>query len=327
MTGDLSAADGKPAAGAQVQSVHAESGSVSNVTTDAEGRYVARGLRVGGPYTIIITKDGVTERREGVFVDLAETAAIDATLGQQMQTVTVTGSAARSEIFSNQSMGSVTAISRADLETQASINRNLQDFARLDPRVSQTDKDRGEMSVAGQNSRYNSMTIDGVAVNDTFGLEANGSPTARQPISMEAIASVQVNVANYDVTQRGYTGANVNAVTKSGTNVYHGGAYYVTRDDRLVGKRYNRSTDAYTDAPDFKDNTKGLWVSGPLIQDKLFFFALAENYESSRSGPEFGAIGSGTGTTVGISPNQINRIKDIAQNRSRAAVFSSGIMR
>ena len=313
--GRISAADGNPAVGAQVQIVHTESGSVSNVTTDAEGRYVARGLRVGGPYTIIITKDGVTERREGVFVQLAETAAIDATLGQQMQTVTVTGSAARSEIFSNQSMGSVTAISRADLETQASINRNLQDFARLDPRVSQTDKDRGEMSVAGQNSRYNSMTIDGVAVNDTFGLEANGSPTARQPISMEAIASVQVNVANYDVTQRGYTGANVNAVTKSGTNVYHGGAYYVTRDDRLVGKRYNRTTDSYNDAPDFKDNTKGLWVSGPLIQDKLFFFALAENYESSRSGPEFGAIGSGTGTTVGISPNQISRIKDIAQSR------------
>lgn len=313
--GRISAADGKPAAGAQVQIVHTESGSVSNVTTDAEGRYVARGLRVGGPYTIIITKDGVTERREGVFVQLAETAAIDATLGQQMQTVTVTGSAARSEIFSNQAMGSVTSISRADLETQASINRNLQDFARLDPRVSQTDKERGEMSVAGQNSRYNSMTIDGVAINDTFGLEANGSPTARQPISMEAIASVQVNVANYDVTQRGYTGANVNAVTKSGTNVYHGGLYYVTRDDRLVGKRYNQTTDAYTDAPEFKDNTKGLWLSGPIIQDKLFFFALAENYESSRSGPEFGAIGSGTGTTIGISPNQINRIRDIAQSR------------
>ncbi|MFC0251198.1 TonB-dependent receptor [Massilia consociata] len=313
--GRISSADGTPAAGAQVQIVHAESGSVSNVVTDAEGRYVARGLRVGGPYTIVITKGGVTERRENVFVQLAETAAVDATLGQQMQTVTVTGSAARSEIFSNQTMGSVTSISRADLETQASINRNLQDFARIDPRVSQTDKERGEMSVAGQNSRYNSMTIDGVAINDTFGLEANGSPTARQPISMEAIASVQVNVANYDVTQRGYTGANVNAVTKSGTNVYHGGAYYVTRDDRLVGQRYNQATDSYTDAPEFKENTKGLWVSGPLIQDKLFFFALAENFESSRSGPDFGPIGANTGTTIGISPTQINRLRDIAQSR------------
>ena len=312
--GRISNADGKPAAGAQVSIVHAESGSVSNVTTDAEGRYVARGLRVGGPYTIIITKDGVTERRENVFVELAETAAVDATLGQKMQTVTVTGSAARSEIFSRNTMGAVTAISRADLETQASINRNLQDFARIDPRVSQTDKERGEMSVAGQNSRYNSMTIDGVAVNDTFGLEANGSPTARQPISMEAIASVQVNVANYDVTQRGYTGANVNAVTKSGTNVYHGGAYYVTRDDNLVGDRFNATTGDYTEAPAFKENTKGIWASGPLVKDRLFFFALAENHKSSRSAPDFGAIGSGSGTTVPISPNQISRLQQIAKD-------------
>jgi hypothetical protein len=313
--GRVAGADGAPAAGAQVQIVHTESGSVSNVVTDAEGRYVARGLRVGGPYTIIISKNGITEKRENVFVELAATASVDATLGQAMQTVSVTGNRARAEIFSNSAMGSVTTLTRADLETQASINRNLQDFARLDPRVSQTDKERGEMSVAGQNSRYNSMTIDGVAINDTFGLEANGSPTARQPISMEAIASVQVNVANYDVTQRGYTGANVNAVTKSGTNVYHGGAYYITRDDRLVGKRYNATTGEYTEAPEFKDNTKGLWVSGPMIQDKLFFFALAEKYESSRSGPEYGAIGSGTGSTVGISPTQIARIQEIAQGR------------
>src|SRR5690606_36036513 len=139
--GRVSGADGAPAAGAQVQILHTESGSVSNVVTDAEGRYVARGLRVGGPYTIIITKNGITEKRENVFVQLAETAAVDATLGQQMQTVSVTGtSAARSAIFSSSSMGSVTTLSRTDLETQASINRNLQDFARLDPRVSQTDK-------------------------------------------------------------------------------------------------------------------------------------------------------------------------------------------
>lgn len=312
--GRVATADGKPAAGATVSIVHAESGSVSNVVTDAEGRYIARGLRVGGPYTIIITKNGVTEKRENVFVQLAETADVDATLGQAMQTVTVTGSAARSEIFNRTTMGAVTSLSRADLETQASIQRNLQDFARIDPRVSQTDKERGEMSVAGQNSRYNSMTIDGVAVNDTFGLEANGSPTARQPISIEAIQSVQVNVANYDVSQRGYTGANVNAVTKSGTNKWHGAAYYVTRDDKLVGKRYNMATDTYSDAPAFEEKTKGVWVSGPLVEDKLFFFALTEEFKSSRSSPDFGPIGSNTGTTIAITPSAIAGIQNIAKN-------------
>jgi len=310
--GRISNAAGAPAAGAQVQILHVESGSVSNVVTDAEGRYTARGLRVGGPYTITITKDGVTQTRNDVFVELAQTATVDATVG--IQTVTVAGSAVRSEIFSSNTMGAGTAISNTQLQTQASINRNLQDYARADPRVSQTDKDRGEISVAGQNSRYNSMTIDGVAINDTFGLEANGSPTARQPISIEAIQSVQVNVANYDVTQKGYTGANINAVTKSGTNTYKGGVYYVFRNDTMSGDRYNPITDVYSEPPKSKETTKGIWASGPLIQDKLFIFALAENYESSRSSPEFGPIGSGAGTTVAITPAAISEAQRIAQS-------------
>jgi hypothetical protein len=313
--GRVVSADGSPAAGATVSIVHAESGSVSNVVTDAQGRYSARGLRVGGPYTIIITKNGVSEKKENVYLNLAETAEVDATLGAPLQSVTITGSAARAEIFNRSNMGSGTSISKAQLETQPSIQRNLQDFARLDPRVSQTDKERGEMSVAGQNSRFNSMTIDGVNVSDTFGLEANGAPTARQPISMEAIQSVQVNVANYDVTQKGYTGANVNAVTKSGTNTWHGGAYYVTRDDRLVGQRYNMAADTYSDAPKFDENTKGLWVSGPLVQDKLFFFALNEESKSSRTSPDFGPLGSTAGTTVGVTQSAISAAQKIAKDK------------
>lgn len=323
--GRISTADGKPAAGATVSIVHTESGSVSNVTTDAEGRYVARGLRVGGPYTIIITKNGVSEKRENVYVELAETAAIDATLGAQMQTVSVVGSAVRSEIFNRTTMGSVTTIGQNELQTQSSIQRNLQDFARMDPRVSQTDKERGEMSVAGQNSRYNSMTIDGVAVNDTFGLESNGSPTLRQPISIEAIQSVQVNVANYDVTQKGYTGANINAVTKSGTNTWHGGVYHVERNENTTGKRYNVAADTYSDAPDFRESTNGLWVSGPLVKDKLYFFALNEEFKSSKAAPDFGPIGSNAGTTVGISPSQIASVQKIAKDQYGLDVGSPSV--
>ena len=311
--GRVSGPDGKPAGGAVVTIVHTESGSVSNVITDAEGRYVARGLRTGGPYTITITKNGVTEKRENVFTQLAETASVDATLGAPMQSITVTGSAARSEKFSRSNMGAGTNIGATELATQASIQRNLQDYARADPRVSQTDKERGEMSVAGQNSRYNSMTIDGVAVNDTFGLEANGSPTARQPISIEAIQTVQVNVANYDVTQKGYTGGNINAVTKSGTNDWKGGLYYVFRDDRAVGKRYNITNDTYFDAPAFKETTKGGWTSGPLIKDKLFVFALLEEHKSTRTAPAFGPLGSAQ-TNVGVTQSAITAAQNIAKN-------------
>lgn len=314
ISGRISGADGAPASGATVSIVHTESGSVSNVVTDSEGRYIARGLRTGGPYTIIITKNGVTEKREGVFTNLAETSAVDATLGAPMQSVTVVGSAARSEKFSRTTMGAGTSIGASELATQASIQRNLQDYARADPRVSQTDKERGEMSVAGQNSRYNSLTIDGVAVNDTFGLEANGSPTAKQPISIDAIQSVQVNVANYDVTQKGYTGANINAVTKSGTNEWKGSVYYVYRDDRAVGKRYNASDDTYAKPAPFTESTKGFTMGGPLVKDKLFFFANLEELKSTRTAPAFGPIGSPF-TNVGITQTGIAGAQAIAKNQ------------
>jgi hypothetical protein len=312
--GRITSPDGAPAAGAVVQIIHTESGSVSNVTTDAEGRYIARGLRTGGPYTIIITKNGVTEKREGIYLELAEVAAVDATIGAPMQTVTVAGNRARADIFNRNNMGAGTSISNATLQTQASINRNLQDYARADPRVSQTDKERGEMSVAGQNSRFNSMTVDGVAINDTFGLEASGTPTARQPISIEAIQSVQVNIANYDVTQKGYTGGNINAVTKSGTNNWKGGVYYVFRNDKLSGQRFNSASGEYSDAPKFTETTKGVWASGPVIQDKLFFYALSEETSSSRSAPDFGYIGQGLGTTVGITQNEISKVQSVAKS-------------
>ncbi|MDQ2778275.1 MAG: Oar protein, partial [Pseudomonadota bacterium] len=186
-------------------------------------------------------------------------------------------------------------------------------YARADPRVSQTDKERGEISVAGQNSRYNTITIDGVAVNDTFGLEANGSPTTRQPISIEAIQSVQVNVANYDVTQKGYTGANINAVTKSGTNDFHGSLYYVFRNDNLAGDRYDRTSDSYSAPPSFKETTKGFTIGGPIIPDRLFFFGSYEELHSTRGSPEFGPLGSNL-VIVPISQSSITGAQAIAAN-------------
>ncbi len=314
--GRITGPDGKPLGGVAVTILHVESGSTNRVTTDAEGRYSARGLRVGGPYVLTFTKDSTTQRREGVFLDLAETLALDVTLGgsaTSLGAVSVTGSVT-SDKFSSNTMGAGTKISSQELKAFASIQRNLQDYARLDPRVSQTDKERGEISVAGQNSRYNSVTIDGVRTNDTFGLESNNLPTAKQPISIDAIESVQINVSNFDVTQQGYTGANINAVTKSGTNDLKGSVYYVFRDDKGTGDRYNRSNDTYTPTPAFKETTKGATLGGPIIKDKLFFFTSLEELRSSRASPDFGPIGSGV-TNVGITPQQIADVQNVARTR------------
>lgn len=305
--GRIVGSDSQPVAGAQVTIVHAPSGTVSNATTGADGRYSARGLRVGGPYTITIVKDGVTETREGVYLQLAETTAVDATLGEDTTTlaaVEVTGTATLSEVFSSTNMGAGTQITNEQLKGFASVQRNLQDYARLDPRLSQTDKERGEISAGGQNTRFNSITIDGVATNDTFGLEANNLPTAKQPISIDAIDSVQVNISNYDVTQKGYTGANINAITKSGTNDFAGSVYYVYRNDSLAGDRYNRTTDSFNAPPEFTEDTAGFTFGGPLIKDRLFFFAAYEELSSTRNALEYGPLGSSR-TNVAITPSEL----------------------
>ncbi len=312
IAGQVTDASGKPVAGASVSITHIESGSTSNATTDAEGRYSARGLRVGGPYTITVSQGGRSDRREGVFLVLAETLNLDAQLGVSTATVVVTGRAANDK-FNRSSMGAGTNINSAQLNALASIQRNLQDYARTDPRISQTDKERGEISAGGQNSRYNSITIDGVNISDTFGLESNNLPTAKQPISIDAIQSVQVNISNYDVTQKGYTGANINAVTKSGTNEFKGSVYYVWRDEFLTGRRYNRTNDTYSATPAFDEDTKGFTLGGPIIKDKLFFFASYEEQKSSRTSPDFGPIGSVL-TNTGISQTSITGLQSIAKN-------------
>jgi len=304
--------DGKPIAGAAVTVVHTESRSTASTVTDAGGRWVARGLRVGGPYTITVSKAGDTEKREGIYLALAETLSLDLLLGRSAQ-VTVTGSRILSDRFSSSNMGSTTAIGARDLANLSSLTGNLQDFARIDPRISQTDKERGEISALGQNSRFNAVTIDGVNISDTFGLESNNLPTAKQPISSWAIQSVQVNLSNYDVTQRGYTGANINAVTKSGTNEFHGAVYGSYRDENMTGKRFNRTNRTYSEAPAFTAEQKGFVLGGPVIQDKLFFFVGYEESKSSISSIDFGPIGSAK-TNVGISTALITSLTDIARN-------------
>ena len=323
VTGRVVGADGKPVAGAAVTVLHVESRTTSNLTTDADGRYTARGLRVGGPYTVTVTKGNLSEKRDNVFLTLAETASLDIAMLGSAASVTVTGRGA-SDKFESSNMGAGTNISSRDLAAQASIQRSLQDYARFDPRLAQTDKERGEISAAGQNTRFNSITIDGVTTNDTFGLESNNLPTIKQPISIEAIQSVQVNISNYDVTQKGYTGANINAVTKSGSNQVSGSVYYVTRDDRLVGQRYNAAANTYFDAPKFTENTKGFTLGGPIVQDKLFFFVNHETLTSSRTRPDFAPIG-GAGTIVGIRQSTIDQAIAIGRDTYKVDVGTSAV--
>src|SRR5690606_3284309 len=202
--GQIFGSDGQPVIGAEVTIVHTESGTVSRVATDASGRYSARGLRVGGPYEITITKPGAGTRTEdNVYLGLNQANTVNAQLTGDvttLATVTAVGVAGGSEIFSATKMGTGTSLTNDTLEALPSASRNIQDYIRLDPRISQVSKADGSISAGGQNSRFNVIRIDGVSNSDPFGLEANNMPTERQPVSMDAIEEIQIDLANYDTT-------------------------------------------------------------------------------------------------------------------------------
>lgn len=294
VAGRITGADEQPVVGAQVTIVHTPSGTSSNATTGADGRYSARGLRVGGPYTITIVKDGEVEVREGVYLQLAETTAVDASLGDDLATlaaVEVTGSAVMSEVFSPDKMGTGTNVNRQQIETLPSANRNIQDYIRTDPRISQISKSDGAISAGGQNTRYNLIKIDGVSASDPFGLESNNLPTERQPVSIDAIEEINIDLANYDTTIAGGTGAVVNAVTKSGTNEFHGSLYYTLRDGDWVRQDLNGVEFNGFESED----TYGATFGGPLVKDRLFFFVNYENYVRTAPATGFGATPYGSG--------------------------------
>ena len=305
--GRVVGADGQPVAGAEVTIVHAESGTVSKAVTDANGRYAARGLRVGGPYTITVTAPTGSDSEQGVYLKLTDANAVNLNLAPaDLGTVTVVG-ASDVSVFSPDKMGTGTNLSLQQIEAAPSANRNIQDLMRLDPRVTQTSKADGAISAGGQNSRYNAIRVDGVSVSDTFGLEANNMQTRRQPVSIDAIEALSIDLASYDVTIAGATGAVVDAVTKSGTNEFTGTVYGAYRNDSMVGDNPDGSEfNGFTD-----EKTYGATFGGPLLKDKLFFFFNYEKFEQGAPGPNLnvGPLGNGQ-----ITREDIAEIQDISRN-------------
>jgi hypothetical protein len=286
LDGRVTAANGQPVAGASVTIVHVPSGTVSHATTDAGGRYIANGLRVGGPYKVTISKDGQSQSEDNVYLQLAEVKTIDLAISQtnaaNLEGVQVRGNRLAGVVFNRDNKGLSTLISNTQLQSIPDGDRSIQDVARTDPRISITDRDAGAISANGKNFRYNCITVDNVNAGDPFGLESNGLASVGTPISKDTIESYQLSTTNFDVSTRGCVGANVNAVTKSGTNNFHGSVYYAfrTANEDFMGKI--KPVGGTMDLPYTgwkREWTSGLTVGGPIVQDRLFFFA---GYEESK---------------------------------------------
>src|SRR5690606_4598268 len=248
--------------------------------------YNARSLRVGGPYTINITKPGEgTTTEENVYLSLNQVSQVNASLAGDISTlgtVVATGTYVGSDLFSANKMGTGSNVTRDEMDALPSATRNMQDYIRLDPRISQISKADGAISAGGQNTRFNAIRIDGIGAGDPFGLEPNNFPTERQPVSMDAIEEINIDLANYDTTIYGGTGAVINAVTKSGTNNFGGTVYYAYRDKDMVRDRLEGDREDFNGFDD--EVTYGMTFGGPILKDRLFFFTNYEKYERTAPG-------------------------------------------
>jgi len=279
--GTVTDESGEALFGATVSVLHVPTGTLRGTTAQDNGRYTILNLRVGGPYKITFSYLGFKQQVvNDVFLTLGKTTNIDATLveeGQSLHEIVI--SSAKNKIFNNDRTGAQTSVTATQLKVLPTISRSASDFTRLEPTASNG-------SFGGRNDQFNNFSLDGSIFNNPFGLDAAtpGGQTNAQPISLDAIEQISVSVAPYDVTQSGFTGASVDAVTKSGTNEFRGTVYGFYRNEDLTGGKIN-GQDVFK--PSLSQNQYGVSIGGPIIKNKLFFFANFEKDEVTELGSSF----------------------------------------
>ncbi|HTY58281.1 MAG TPA: carboxypeptidase regulatory-like domain-containing protein, partial [Bacteroidota bacterium] len=273
INGKITGKGGEPLPGVNIIALHTPSGTISGTVSRADGRYNIPNLRVGGPYIVTASIVGYQKQvREQISLRLSENLDLNFTMTEeavQAGEVVVTGE--RSSVFNASRTGAATNVTRDQIEKLPTLSRNWQDYYRISPYVT---GDHG--SALGRNSKYNNIQIDGTNFNDLFGLGSTGAPAGQSnvtPISLDAIEEFQIVVSPYDVRQSGFTGAGINAITRSGTNDYRGSAFYFGRNEGFVGK----SPDTLkTPLAGFTDWQLGARLGGPIIENRLFFFVNGE---------------------------------------------------
>ena len=291
---------GNGLAGATITAIHTPTGSKYITTSRKDGRFNLANLRVGGPYEVTTTFVGFQEsKRDDIFLLIGQAYKVDFALIEATATLQdVTISVSKSDkVFNRSRTGSAEVVSRQQIERLPTINRSINDLTRLTP-TANSNATYGTSSFGGRANSYNNLTVNGASFNNTFGLAAGlGGQTNSQPISIDALDQIQVNIAPYDVTLGGFTGAGINSVTKSGTNQIKATVYNFLKSPGLTGLNVGTTKVA---KQQFDFANRGLTVGGPIIQNKLFFFISGEQERVSQPATSLVASRSGS-SGVGIS--------------------------
>ena len=302
VAGQVVDAQGEPLPGANIVAMHEPSGTRYGAVSNLDGRYAIPNMRIGGPYTIQVSFIGYQIAEFGnVILRLGEPYLLSATLQDDSTELgEVVVSAAKSSEFDSNKTGTSTSISTKQLTDLPQINRSVTEFTRLTPQANGN-------SFAGRDSRYNNFQVDGANFNNGFGLSGNALPGGNaQPISLDAIEQISVNIAPFDVTQSGFTGAGINAVTRSGTNTLQGSAYYFTKNQDLQG---NKIGDNELESVDAGTKNFGFRLGGPIIKNKLFFFVNAERENLTGANASGTNLWRSSANGVADAENNVTRVR------------------
>jgi len=310
LTGSVADNKGEALIGATVKATHVPSGTVYGTVTQDNGRYSIPNMRVGGPYTVEASYVGYAgDAQENVFLSLGQKFTLNFSLreaGIELGVVEVRSE--RNPILNGKRTGPATSINREQLDRLPTISRSAADYTRLNPMASEGG------SFAGRNDQFNNYSLDGAIFNNPFGLDAAtpGGQTDAQPVSLDAIEQISVSIAPYDVTQSGFTGASINAVTKSGTNELHGTAFGYFRNKNMIG---NKVADTEVFRGDLRQLQAGFSLGGPIVKNKIFFFANMEIDRRSDLGSYFlPDDGTGGANASRVQLSDMQRIADLLRN-------------
>ncbi|AHW59612.1 Carboxypeptidase regulatory-like domain-containing protein [Draconibacterium orientale] len=272
MSGRVTDAEGA-VIGATVVATHTPSGTIYGTVTNVEGRFNLNGMRVGGPYTVVVSFIGYGSfTQNNITLSLGENYVVNVELTEEALSLDeVIVSATRTK-FSNEKTGAVTNITNDQIDNLPTVNRSITDITRLSPYGGDG------MSFAGADGRTANFTVDGANFNNNFGL-SDALPGGGNPISIEAIEELQVVIAPYDVRQTNFIGGGVNAITKSGTNTFKASAYTYHRNENMRGNAVDGQEIAGAREKD-RNTLYGFTLGGPIIKNKLFFFVNAEKEET-----------------------------------------------
>lgn len=298
-------ANGAPIADARVTIIHVPTSTVSVATTTGSGQFFASGLRVGGPYSVVVSAAGFEgEAVDGLNLQPGSQSPLRITLAPQTtEVITVTGQAINTTDLNN---GVGSNFNARDIANQPSLNRDVVSTLLRDPLASSSGPNN--LSVAGVNPRFNGVTIDGARQQDNFGLGSNTFATARSPINIDIIESVALVASDYGVTSSGFTGGLVNVTTRGGTNEFDGSAFYYYRDQDYIGSSTFGGNGSFNPG-EFDEKEYGVTFRGPIIRDRLFFSLSYDTYETASS-VDFAS----TDASLGYQPGFFEALNQIVQN-------------